>query len=447
MFAVTALLIFLQFGLAMLYPQKFVYFCLWVLTVPYWWNFDVQITFATPLGPMNLIAMQLFGFLAACLSIIVQQLDRASMDIRVYRWHLVFIGFCLLSVTYAPSAAYGIRTVAKLLGPLVFLVVVLLSIRSPEEIRRTQTAILGSGVIILALALLAKALGVRAVPENGLATIGPPGMGPAVFCAHMLPVSMLAFSAYLSERKLKYLVLAVAFAVSIAVALQRTSAGALFLGFSVIAFFATRGVARLVLPLVGVAGLPILLVFNDSFRKRMFFQNKNSQDIIADPGSALQSFDSSGRFTLWNRVLRQFFDPHPVVGSGMGSTQNLLYNSNGGQGVVHSEYVRMLCEVGILGLSLFIVAAVSYLWRMKGCVARAGGNLQRTPALAALGSLLAYLIFFSTDNGIDYVSQIGIYVFALIAVAVNAGRLAEVTVPTAAVPAAVGPQVLPNLMP
>jgi hypothetical protein len=95
---------------------------------------------------------------------------------------------------------------------------------------------------------------------------------------------------------------------------------------------------------------------------------------------------------------------------------------------------------------LFVVAAVSYLWRMKACVARAESNLQRIPALAALGSLLAYLIFFSTDNGIDYVSQIGIYVFALIAIAVNAGRLNAVRAPSAAEPAISGVRTLPNLM-
>jgi hypothetical protein len=446
MFAVTALLVLVLFALAAVSPQTFVYFCLWVLTIPYWWNFDVQITFSTPLGPMNLIAMQLFGFLGACFAIVVRQIDRVFEEIKLYRWHLIFIGFCLLSLIYAPSPAYGIRTLAKLLGPPMFMIVVLLTIKSPEELRRAQNAILGSGVIILALALIAKALGARAVPEQGLATIGPPGMGPAVFCAHMLPVSMLAFAAYLCERKMKYLVLTVAFAISIAVALQRTSAGALFLGFSLIAFFATRGIARLVLPVAGVMGLPVLLVFNDAFRKRMFFQDKSSQDIIADPTSALQSVDASGRFALWDRVLRRFFDPHPIVGSGIGSTQDLLYSANRGQGVVHSEYVRLLCEVGLLGLSLFVAAAVAYLLIIKNCVAHANGASQRTPALAALGSLVAYLIYFATDNGIDYVSQIGIYVFALIAVAVNAGRLASVPSPSRAEPVVADARPFPNLM-
>ena len=83
MFAVTALLVLVLFALAAVSPQTFVYFCLWVLTIPYWWNFDVQITFSTPLGPMNLIAMQLFGFLGACFAIVVRQIDRVFEEIKL----------------------------------------------------------------------------------------------------------------------------------------------------------------------------------------------------------------------------------------------------------------------------------------------------------------------------------------------------------------------------
>src|SRR5271165_4202072 len=159
MLFVTLIFILIQFVLALADAPRFVYFSLWVQTIPYWWNFDVQITFDTPVGPLNLVAMQLFGFLLACLFVIVPQFDRAFAMAKIYRWHLLFLGFCLISLAYAPSPAYGFRTIAKLVAPLAFLIVVLTVIKSSEEFRKTRNAVLGSGAVILGLALFARAAG------------------------------------------------------------------------------------------------------------------------------------------------------------------------------------------------------------------------------------------------------------------------------------------------
>ncbi len=414
MLIVTVILVLIQFALALASPPGFVYFCLWTLTIPYWWNFDAQLVYQTPLGPLNLIAMQLFGFLAACVFAILPKVDRALSELSSYRWHLLFLLFYTVAIVYAPSPAYGFRTVAKLIGPPLFMVVVLTSIRTEEQIQKVQSAILGSGVIILGLALFARAMGISTA---GLGTIGPPGMGPAVFCAHMLPVTMLAMASTLCRPKLVYALFTAGCAVAILAALQRTSAGGLFLGLSVVAYFGTKGPLRFALPASGVVALPALLLFSESFRNRMFFEKTSSKDILADPSKAFEGFDGSGRFELWDHVLRQFFYPNPALGSGAGATQNLLYSNNAGQGVVHSEYVRMLCEVGLIGLALFVVTALVYLFRLARQVRAAADPKTRLPPLAALGALVTYLVYFSTDNGIDYVSQLGIYVFALIAIA------------------------------
>jgi O-antigen ligase len=228
-------------------------------------------------------------------------------------------------------------------------------------------------------------------------------------------------------------------------ALQRTSAAALYLGFSTILFFGTGGIWRLVLPIAGTLGLPALMVFSETFRKRMFFGEANPDQILNDPTKALASVNGSGRFTLWDSMLRRFFDPHPVVGSGIGSTQDYLYTT-AGTGVVHSEYVRLLCEVGIVGLALFALMVASYLLRLRRYTARNNSVSLRTSALAGIGSLVAYIVYFSTDNGIDYVSQFGIYVFALVATAIKARELAcfasmeKAEAPSARLPA------FPNLM-
>jgi O-antigen ligase len=446
MLLVTLVLVLLQFLLAMLAPVRFIYLSLWVQTIPYTWNWDTQLVYDTPIGPLNVVAMQMFGFTLACLLALLFHAKGAAEQFKYVRWHAAFIAFCVLSIVYAPSVAYALRMIAKLLGPFLFMILVLVVVRSEDEVRKMRTAILGSGMVLVALALLARAAGINSDPnaiQTGMSGLGPPSMGPPVFSAHMLPVAMLALATFLVERRALMLVIAVTSALAVLGALQRTSAGALYLGFSVIMFAGTRGVWRLLLPVTGLLGLPALMVFSDAFRRRMFFGDATSEQLLVDPQKAANSINGSGRFDLWDAVLRRFFDPNPLLGSGIGSTQEFFY-TRFGAGVVHSEYVRLLCEVGLLGLTLFLLALASYLWRMRGNWRRAASPGSRLSGLAAMGGIICYAVYCATDNSFDYVTQFGIYVFGMVAIAIKSSELPSTARQTAesAMPAVPFPNLL-----
>jgi len=430
MLFVTLTFILIQLALAVTAPLRFVYLSLWLQTMPYTWNWDVQRAIDTPLGELNIVAIQVFGICLCCLLAVITELNRAAAEFKSYRWHAVFLLFCILSLTYAPSAAFGLRMIAKLSGPLLFLIVILAVVKTQDEVRKIQQAIIGSGVVLIGLAVVAEAAGISSDPNfvnTGVSGLGPPGMGPPVFSAHMLPVAMLALATYLTAPKLVNLVLVLATAASLVGALERTSAAALYVGFSVILFFGTRGVWRLLLPAAGLLGLPALLIFSETFRNRTFYDISSSAELLAEPTKALSQLNSSGRFDLWDSVLTRFFKPHPILGSGIGSTQDYLYGiSYLGRGAAHSEYVRLLCEGGIVGICLFAAAMLAYLVRLLGYTAKANDASLRMAALAAIGGLVAYLMYCSTDNALDYVSQLGIYVFALIATAIKSRELSAV---------------------
>jgi hypothetical protein len=415
MLVITLLIILIQLGLAVVSPGRFVFFCLWFQAIPYFWTWNTQMVFDTPIGPVNVIAMQVFGMCLACLLVILGNLDIAMPQLKPYKWHLAFLGFCMLSLSYAPSAAYGFRMIAKLLGPPLFMIALQSCMKTPEELQKASNAIIGSGVILIAMALLARAMGIDSDP-NGSGGLGPPGMGPPVFAAHMLPVSMLALAYCVCRPRLATVAFTLLCAAAVVGAVQRTSAAALYAGFSAILLLGTRGIWRVLLPASALVALPALVVFSDTFRRRMFFGNLESQDLFDDPTGALSKINSSGRSGLWDSTLQRFFSPHPIAGSGVGSTQDYFY-SRAGSGVVHSEYVRLLCEVGVIGLVLFALAALAYIWMLRRYVVRAESSQQRVFALAGIGSIVAYLIYCSTDNAFDYVNQFGIFVFGLVGMA------------------------------
>jgi hypothetical protein len=449
MILVAAILVMIQLLIAVTAPVSFIYFALWMQTMPYTWNWDTQLVYSTPVGQLNVVAMQLFGFCIACLLVIVLNINSALLRLRYAKWHAIFIAICILSMLYAASSVYALRMIAKLLGPFLFLIAVLAVIKSEDELRRMRTAILGGGMVLVALALVARASGINSDPnavQTGISGLGPPGMGPPVFSAHMLAVAMLAMGTYLAERRVIHLLMAVGSALAVFAALQRTSAGAVYLGFSLILFAGTRGLWRLLLPALGLLGLPALILFSDVFRRRMFFGDASSEQLLADPQKAAISINSSGRFDQWGSALRRFFEPHPLLGSGIGSTQEYFYTYAGG-GVMHSEYVRLACEVGLIGLSLFVAALLSYLWRMQSCCRRAMPPAVRGAGFAAVGSIVSYAVYCATDNALDYVTQFGIYVFGLIAIAIKASELtAQAPIARNAAESAISAPLFPNLI-
>jgi O-antigen ligase len=434
-----------QLLLALAAPKRFLSFTLLFQAVPFTWTLAGPDSFiATPIGSLNIVALQTFFLCLASFIVLIANAEQTASYLLKYRLHVLFLFFCLISILYAPSISYALRMVAKLAGPLLFLLAILVVVDDPGTISNLRRAVLYGGLILVALALLARTLGIVSDPNainTGIAGLGPPGMGAAVFAAHMLPVTMLALAIYITERRFIHLLIAVIAAASVLGALQRTCAAALFAGASLILYLGTRGFTRVLLPAFCLLSFPPLLIFSDTFRRRMFFDRTDAHQLLQAPMSAFSSVNGSGRFDLWSSLLDKFFVGHQVLGSGMGATQEYLYTqSQAGAGVVHSEYVRLLCEVGVTGLLLFASAMVAYLLSITNSYKAARSSAY---PIAAVASLLCYLIYMMTDNAFDYVNQFGCYVFALIALA---AKIPELEASTDRRPLEQPSMILANLM-
>jgi O-antigen ligase len=276
---------------------------------------------------------------------------------------------------------------------------------------------------VVTLAVATKLAGLN---PNPMLTL--PAMSPAVFSAHLDGVSVLVLAGLRTGNRLRNSLFMVLLVGAVFAAFTRITIGAMFIGFSVILFLALGGVARVALPMVGLLGLPALFLFSERFKDRMFYgsENLSGVNVISDPAYALEHLHGSGRFSAWAQFLKIFFDPSPFVGSGLGATQHYFYtHSVTGLGVMHSEYVRLLCEVGVVGLGLFGLTACAYFVRLIRTYRSSVNSDTAKYTLAAIGGLVVYLIFIATDNGFDYVSQFGIYVFAFIGMSEKARELEE----------------------
>jgi O-antigen ligase len=417
---VISIIIGLQILLALVSPVGLIYVSLAVGALPL--TFGDSGPLAGALGKMDLPAFRLLGlWLGACV-VLLLRLPRVPKYIHSFRFHLFFLAFCIAAIGWAPSLDYGMRMFAKLSSPLLFLLLIMTAVSSRAQLRVMERLIVLTGLGVTAVALSFIAAGIKVSPVG----LTVPGVGPALFSALMVVVAILSVAAAKYRHPLRNLTVALISAAAVFSAFTRITIAALFLGCSTLLFVGFRGVLRLLLPVTALVGFPALFLFNETLKKRMFYgESKITLDaVLADPSIVLAHMYTSGRSAAWADVLGKFFYPSPTFGSGLGATQDYFYSQSSTLGVIHSEYVRLLSEVGVFGTVLFAFAALAYLWRLLKIYRRARDQQTALYALAATGALVAYLIFIATDNGFDYVTGFGIYVFGLIGMAEKSRELA-----------------------
>ena len=81
---------------------------------------------------------------------------------------------------------------------------------------------------------------------------------------------------------------------------------------------------------------------------------------------------------------------------------------------MHSEYIRILCELGIVGLVLFFSLLFSYIIRIVRIWIVASDYQTKKYALTSLLCLLSYMIVCITGNAIGYIFSFSLYIFAFV---------------------------------
>lgn len=430
--------------LALVWPTVLIDFSLLVGTLPL--NFGKEGQLANDQDRLDVHAIRLLGILVAAAIVVLINVRHAVPYLIRFKFHTIFLLFAMGTLLWAPSLLYGIRMLAKLSAPLVFLLLLLIIPSRKDQIHHIERVMLTAGILTVLVEVISWLLGYR---FNGKIGLGVPGLGPAPSSGHLAILSMLAFSVFLQSRSRSHLILTVCLAGAAAAGFTRITIAGLFAGFALILFITSRGVIKYLLPLGGLGALLALFLFNDSMRRRMFKGGDipSADAITNSPSAALDHVHGSGRFEAWENMLEQFFYDDPLFGSGVGTTQHYLYTHPSlGLNAIHSEYVRMLTELGVCGFVLFVFALLSYsstLWTQYKVSSSAD---VKKYSLASLGMILVYFTFMATDNAIDYVTSSGIFVFGMIGLAVKAHILNEEAITEAPV-AAVASQPVINPYP
>jgi O-antigen ligase len=359
---------------------------------------------------MNLSAWRLLLW-TVLLVLVLANSEPAMPRLTAADLPLVFFGmfllWCILRLIDAPSVSFGVRNLLKVLYP--FLVLLL----ARKAARRGHlgiylTPMIGASLII---SLFTSGLSEQVpylVYNPLLYSVFWPRATFADHAAIMVGVILIVLWAYRDYlpvllRRIYALGLIWLIASPLVVACRT---GFLATVAAIAGYALARYRAKALPVMVGLffaAATAFLLV--PQVRAHMF-RNPDEVDFssILTGRASLANIDSSGRFAMWDDLLDRFYGTNPLMGSGLGVTQDYLYNASFSAAIkaAHSDYVALLCDTGLIGLSLYLAGAISALVVATKYVWRGATMELRAAAALVLSSFPACLWAAGFDNVFNY---------------------------------------------
>jgi hypothetical protein len=354
------------------------------------------LAFSAPAG-LDLMAIRLMVLEIFCLLglFLVKRRAITSPAIALYVLYIVWL---LIGMFYTPSPFYGFRVILKYLYPFLIMLFASAAVRNEEVFLKA-----GLGARALAVASII----ISFIPHLEW-TLFPgviwSGTARAINYISMCIFSLALFF-YMGKNK-KDLWLAILFAVPCIVWVFRTSIMGTTLALMMFFFFRYRLKS---LPVIACVLLLFVsaVFFIPSVNEKMF--NKEGTNISQLESGKLSKDDinSNARFEMWEWSLKKFYEKKEMQGSGTGNLQQVFYTSTpftkNGRGIVHNDYVQILCDNGLIGLVLFLLPAFfAIIHSFKVFVKKNVSLGIKVCAITTGASMMGVLLTMLTDNVINY---------------------------------------------
>jgi hypothetical protein len=254
-----------------------------------------------------------------------------------------------------------------------------------------------------------------------------PTMSPANYSFLIGSGAILALTNYFATRKLSYLYLFTLLAFFVYWSFVRISMAGLIAAIGIVFFMLSKNLAvKIVFPVVIFVVFVTCLFTVEKFRARMFKNDNVSMGTILS--TKVHKLDTiiytSGRSVLWQKAYREFLREKPLMGGGIGSVDSWLEKKFNGVRL-HSEYLRIACDLGVVGLILYLLSISQFYAKLMVHFLRNNDPAVRSCTVAALAGLTFYLITFATDNSLNYISEFSMYIYTFMAFALVREKIAN----------------------
>lgn len=366
-------------------------------------------------GGLNLSAVWLLS-LAVLAFVAIIRLPSNHLPLNLpEKAYILFLAWACLGVIRTPDLMYAARMLIKLAYPLLVMMLARRAVASgqgPDLRAAIRVVVIGSFCAFLLVGGFTQ----RFLPSICWSAASCIWAG-AAFADHTAIMGVVALAAWRIWGRKWYLAYGIAACLSPVMAGIRTGIGGFTLGTGVLILFSYRKTIAIPLLAGTVFMAAAAILFVPDVKAHMFHDadSVDSAKILRNPAAiSLDNINNSGREMLWTMALEELWEQHPLAGSGIGAVQNFMYGQKStGLKVVHSGYVDLLCDTGIVGLALWALAVFLCLHQAWVAMRQDDRPDTRVLALSALGSIPTLMFCLGFDNVINYVLVAGQVPFVL----------------------------------
>lgn len=320
---------------------------------------------------------------------------------RLFNFYGLYLVWLLISIFFSPEPIFGLRVFSKYLFPFLVLIVV-------SSISISDVLFLKYLKIAFRSLITVNILYVISTLDSGLFNIYNSifWLGTSLMDVNSFTL-VIGLILYQITKKKKYLYFLIILILIPILTSVRTGLIGLGVTLLAISFFKYKWRA-LPFCLIIIVGLVVSFLYVPGIRDKMFKGAFNNAESIINASEkiTLDNIETSGRSDAWKWSLEKFYKGHEYIGSGLGNLQAVFYSGNhpfGRLKVIHNDYIQILCDIGLIGLILYLLVIISFVVHSFIIYNNKRNPLTaRYAAFIAGTSLCGIMACAFTDNVINY---------------------------------------------
>jgi O-antigen ligase len=354
------------------------------------------IALSANLGSMDLMALRLFFLELLFFLGLILYPGQVVWNIPVVLY-LIYLLWILFGLLYSPAPEYGLRVFLKYIYPFLILTFSSKIFKTEDFLIKIIFVIrnIGLGVIVIYFTI------------PFILSFFPGVIWyPTALAIHFIFLSILSFALYDLRNKTFDIIIGILFLVPCVIWVFRTSILGSMVAISIFLFVKYKLKSLPYFVFVGAIFISIFLFF-PSVKSKMFNKNFDGEQILEGERKIDKNdIDSNGRFEMWDWSLKNFYENNKLEGSGSGTLQAVFYKrkaEEGTVGIVHNDYVQILCDNGLIGLILYLSIFLTILLHTFSIYQnKFNSDLIRLTAITAGASAIGMAVTSFTDNTVNY---------------------------------------------
>ena len=351
------------------------------------------------LGSLSLFKYALWFLLI--LLLIFTRVIRIRLEWMTLTYALFFAWLCI-TMTYTPVPRDGAMMLVKYALPMLFLWLGYSSLSNEKDV-----------IVLLKVVNIVGCLyccfiggqGCKLMPWLYYGVLAGPFSTYAGFADFLTSIFIVPILLYWLTREKKYIFCALWMILSTVLESVRTGMGGMLLVFAFAILLRDRWKAVPGL-LLAVAVFVGTILFVPDVNKKFFGDEAgtvSATEIVSGDALSMDKMETSGREYTWKMILETFYKGNEWMGSGLSTAKSYLLNAflnkEIGIGLMHNDYVQLLAEAGIIGVSLLVLFYISVIFKVAAHVLfRRSTSLVKVTGIMALSSMagIAFCMYF--DN-------------------------------------------------